>query len=188
MKINRKRSAISQSMDLFIIVAAVLGVGGIVTASVYNLVNSATANASVSVVSASVRAGQDALHSPTAISISIKNNGGSPINCTNKTCQIAFTGTDTGLSTAPSCVAPCSITYGGPATWTVGGPNGHPTAGYPLTFETNNFTLSAGAQTSFVLNGPLSTGTTPTFWTTGSSVTVNVLFGSAAVQVAVTSQ
>jgi len=188
MKVNRRRSAISQSLDLFIIVAAVLGVGGIVTASVYNLVNSATTNASVSVISASVRAGQDSTHSPTAIAISIKNNGGSPINCTNETCQIAFTGTDTGATTAPSCVAPCSISYGGPATWTVGGPNGHPTAGYPLTFETDNFTLPAGAQISFVLNGPLTTGTAPSFWTAGSTVDVNVLFGSAAVQVAVTSQ
>jgi hypothetical protein len=49
--------------------------------------------------------------------------------------------------------------------------------------------LQPGAQTSFVLSSPLSTvGTAPTFWTTGAAVTVNVLFGSASAQVAVSSQ
>jgi len=175
-------------MDLFIIVAAVLGVGGIVSASVYNLVNSATTNASVSVVGASARAGSSSAYSPTAISVSIKNNGGSPISCGPSTCQVIFTGTNTGATTAPSCQSPCSITSGGAATWSVGGPNGTRAANSPLTFQTNTFTLAPGAQTSFLLNGPLTTGSSPSFWASGTPVTVNVLFGSAAVQVDVTSQ
>jgi len=187
MRIRAGRSAISQSMDLFIIVAAVLGVGGIVSASLYNLVNSATANESVSVVEASARAGTSASSSPTAISISIKNDGGSPISCTASTCQVIFTGTNTG-TTAPSCAAPCSITSGGAATWSVGGPGGIPTPNNPLTFETDTFTLPAGAQTSFLLSGPLVVGASASFWASGAPVTVSVLFGSAAVQVAVASQ
>jgi hypothetical protein len=56
-------------------------------------------------------------------------------------------------------------------------------------FETNTFALQPGAQTSFALNAPLSSvGATPTFWTSGASVTINVLFGSTSAQVVVTSQ
>jgi hypothetical protein len=176
-------------MDLFIIVAAVLGVGGIVSASIYNLVNSATSNSSVVVVGASLKAGASASSSPTAISISIKNDGGSPVSCTPSTCQVVFAGTNTGTTSPPACAAPCSITSGGPGVWSVGGPEGTAAANNPLIFQTNAFVLQPGAQTSFVLNAALSTvGTSPTFWPSGSSVTVNVLFGSTSAQVSVTSQ
>jgi len=176
-------------MDLFIIIAAVLGVGSIVTASVYNLVSSATANASVAVVEASLKAGATTASSPVAISISIKNNGGSAISCTQSTCQVVFAGTNTGSTTAPACSAPCSIVSGGPAVWSVGGPAGTPTASNPLTFETNSFILQPGAQTSFVLGSALSTvGTSPTFWIPGASVTLDIVFGSTTAQVVVASQ
>ncbi len=189
MKINRKRAAISQSMDLFIIIAAVLGVGGVVSASVYNLVNSATSNESVAVVGASLKAGPATGSSPLAISISIKNNGGSPISCTPSTCQVIFAGTNTGSTTPPDCSAPCSIISGGSATWSVGGPSGSATPSAPLTFQTSTFLLQPGSQTSFILSGGLSTvGSGATFWTSGSTVTVDVVFGSTTAQVAVTSQ
>jgi len=189
MKIKKSRSAISQSMDLFIIIAAVLGVGGIVSASIYNLVSSATTSTSIIVVGAAVRAGAEASSSPSAVSISIKNDGGSPITCTPSSCQVVFAGTNTGTVSPPACAAPCSITSGGPAIWAVGGPAGELEANTPLTFETNNFVLQPGGQTSFILNAPLSSvGTSPTFWGVGASVTVNVLFGSASAQVVVASQ
>ena len=189
MRINRRRIGISQSMDLFIIIAAVLGVGGVVTAALYNLVGSATSSTSIMVVGAATRAGASASSSPTAVSISIKNDGGNPIPCTPSTCQVVFAGTNTGSNAAPACAAPCTITSGGPAVWSIGGPAGTPSAGNPLMFETNTFSLQPGAQTSFVLNAPLSSvGTAPTFWATGSPVTVNVLFGSTSTQLAVTSQ
>jgi len=176
-------------MDLFIIIAAVLGVGGIVSASIYNLVTSATTSTSIMVVGAAMRAGAAAVDPPSAVSISIKNDGGSQISCTPSSCQVVFAGTDTGAATPPACEAPCSITSGGPAIWTVGGPDGEPEPDNPLTFETNTFTLQPGGQTSFVLNAPLSSiGTIPTFWVAGEPITVNVLFGSASAQVVVTSQ
>jgi hypothetical protein len=189
MKTRKKNAAISQSMDLFIIIAAVLGVGGLVTASIYNLVAGATSSSSIEIVGASARAGATANDSPTAISISLKNNGGSPITCTPSTCQVVFAGTDTGSATPPACAAPCTITSGGPAVWTIGGPAGTPSANNPLTFETSSFTLEPGGQTSFILNSPLSSvGASSTFWATGGSLTINVLFGSASAQVDVLSQ
>jgi len=189
MKIDGRRRAISQSMDLFIIIAAVLGVGGVVTASVYNLVNSATSSASIVLVGASLKAGASASNSPMAVSVTVKNDGGSPISCTPSTCLVVFVGTNTGTTTVPSCAAPCSITSGGPGIWTIGGPSGTPAANNPLMFQSNSFTLQPGAQTSFILNAPLSTfGSAPTFWTTGASVTINALFGSTSAQVDATSQ
>ena len=189
MRISRRHTAISQSMDLFIIIAAVLGVGGVVTASVYNLVSSAALTSSIMVVGAATKAGASAGDSPVSISFSIKNDGGNHISCTPSTCQVVFAGTNTGVATAPACTAPCNITSGGPAIWSVGGPAGVPTAGNPLIFETDTFSLQPGAQTSFILNSPLSlVGTSPTFWTAGSSVTVNVLFGSTSTQITIISQ
>jgi hypothetical protein len=56
-------------------------------------------------------------------------------------------------------------------------------------FETNTFSLLPGAQTSFVLDAPLSSvGAGATFWTAGASVTIRIDFGSTSAQVAVTSQ
>lgn len=189
MKVSGQRIAISQSMDLFIIIAAVLGVGGIVSASVFSLVNSATASTSIVIVGAFLRAGPALEASPVVISLSLKNNGGSPITCTASTCQVVVAGTNTGTGTPPSCSAPCSMVSGGPGVWSVGGPGGTPTPNAPLTFETNDFTLPPGGETSFVLNSPLSAlGESPSFWVAGTQVTVSVLFGSASAQVAVTSQ
>lgn len=189
MKIRNDRTAISQSMDLFIIIAAVLGVGGVVSASIYNLISSATTSTSIIVVGAAMRAGAAAGDPPIAFSISIKNDGGNPISCTPSSCQVVFAGTNTGMTTPPACAAPCSITSGGPAIWTIGGPAGEPEANNPLTFETNTFTLQPGGQTSFVLNAPLSSvGASPTFWAVGDAITVNVLFDTTSVQVVITSQ
>ena len=173
MRINRHRSGISQSMDLFIIIAAVLGVGGVVSASVYNLVNSATANTSITIVGISLKAGSTA---PTAISVSVKNNGGSPITCSGQTCQVVIAGTS---ATTPSCASPC-IVSGGSLSWVVSGSTG------PLTFyATGTDPLAPGEETSFVVNGPLPPGT---YWSSGQAVTVNALFGSASAQVTVISQ
>ncbi|MDG7007027.1 MAG: hypothetical protein JRN06_02145 [Nitrososphaerota archaeon] len=173
MKIGR-RSGISQSMDLFIIIAAVLGVGGVVTASIYNLVDSATANTSITVVGVTLKAGPTA---PTAVSVTVKNNGGSPITCSSSTCQVVMVGTNV---TAPACAGSCLVS-GGTLTWAL-----KPASG-PLTFmATGESALPPGAETSFVVNGPI--GGTGTFWSAGEPVTLNVIFGSASAQVTVISQ
>ena len=184
MKITRRRHAISQSMDLFIIIAAVLGVGGVVTASIYNLVSSATSNSSISIVDASLKAGTATSTSPVAIAVTVKNDGGSPISCGSSTsCEVVFAGTSTG-SAAATCNSPCTITSGGTLVWGVGSSAG------ALTFDLSSTPtqLASGSQTSFVLNGVLSTTGSPVFWTPGTPVTINVLFGTASAQVTVVSQ
>ncbi len=183
MKITRRRKAISQSLDLFIIIAAVLGVGGVVTASIYNLINSATANSSIEVVGASLRAGTTPSSSPTAISVALKNNGGTPISCATATsCQVVFAGTSTG--TGVSCSTTCPVTSGGNMTWSVS-----TSTGGPLTFRAAApSTLPPGGETSFVLNGPLNVSGSGTFWAPGTPVTINILFGSSSAQVTVVSQ
>jgi hypothetical protein len=182
MKIARRRTAISQSMDLFIIIAAVLGVGGVVSASIYNLVNSATANSSITIVGASLKAGAASTASPVAIAVTVKNDGGSPITCGSaNSCEVVFAGTNTGTST---CTSPCSITSGGALTWGLASATG------PLTFAVTSLPvqLAAGSEASFVLNGPLQATGSPTFWSVGAPVTINVLFGSASAQITVMSQ
>ena len=170
----RRRSGISQSMDLFIIIAAVLGVGGVVTASIYNLVNSATTNTSITVVGVALRAGPAG---PTALSVTVKNNGGSPITCGASACQVVIAGTSV---TSPSCAGSCLVS-GGTLAWALAAADG------PLTFTaTGASPLEPGGETSFVVNGPM--GGTGTFWSAGEPVTLNVIFASASAQVTVISQ
>ena len=173
MKVSR-RGGISQSMDLFIIVAAVLGVGGVVSASIYNLVTSATTDTSVAVVEVSLRAGSAA---PAAISMTVKNNGGSPIACGGSACQVVIAATS---GASPACAGSCLVA-GGVLSWALDAAAG------PLTFiATGGSALAPGAETSFVVNGPV--GGTGTFWSAGDPVTLNVIFGSASAQVTVISQ
>ena len=161
-------------MDLFIIIAAVLGVGGVVSASIYSLVSGATANTSISIVGASLRAGPTA---PTAVSVTVKNDGGSPITCGAGACQVVIAGTSV---TSPACTGSCLVS-GGTLTWALG------TADGPLTFTaTGGSPLPPGGETSFVVDGPI--GGTGTFWSAGEPVTLNAIFGSASAQVTVTSQ
>ncbi len=179
---NRRR-AISQSLDLFIIIAAVLAVGGVVTAAIYGLAGSATANSSIQVTSVLLTGGSTSTSSPVAFAITIKNTGTSTITCTASTCLVTFAGTNTGTSTAPACAAQCAITSS-PTGWTLSAPGGGaPAAGNPLVFSAGTMTLAPGAETSLVLTGPLSAiGTSPTFPVHGSTTpqTINIVFGTAS--------
>ena len=173
MKISR-RNGISQSLDLFIIIAAVLGVGGIVSASIYSLVDGATADTSITVAGAALKAGSAG---PVAVSVTVKNNGGSPITCSASACQVVMAGTSVN---SPTCTGSCLVS-GGALTWTMSRASG------PLTFmATGGSPLPPGAEASFVVNGPI--GGTGTFWSAGEPVTLNVIFGSASAQVTVISQ
>jgi len=123
MKINGKneRKAISQSMDLFIIIAAVLAVGGVVTAAVFGLANSAASNSSLAIVSATVHPGT------VGATITVKNNGGSTLPSATPTVSITSTtgGTVTGTPTAlPTTLAP-----GAQEILTLGSPTAGPSAG-----------------------------------------------------------
>jgi hypothetical protein len=185
MKITNQRTAISQSMDLFIIIAAVLGVGGVVTASIYNLVGSATSNSSVAVVGSSIVGAPNAQSPPSAISVTIKNNGGSTINCSPSTCVVTFAGTNEGSTPATvSCSGACMTSS--PAGWSLTAA----AAGAPLQFNFGTGTLSPGSETSFSVNGMTIGGTLTgvAMPTHGSSVTVNVVFGASSAQVTAIAQ
>ena len=177
-------------MDLFIIIAAVLGVGGIVSASVYNLVNSATANSSIAVVGASVVGGYStggAAALPSAIALTIKNDGGSPITCSSTSpCTVVFAGT--GTSAALSCAPNTCLTSSpgaGANSWGIGsGTSG------PVLFSVGGtgFSLAPGAQTSLIAAGVSGGGTLTGMPAHGSSITLNLVFGSASAQVTVVAQ
>jgi hypothetical protein len=171
-------------MDLFIIIAAVLGVGGVVTASIYNLVNSASSNTSIAVVDASIAAGPGATAAPSSMSISIKNDGGTPITCSpSNACEVVLAGTNigTGASVVPSTI------ISAPAGWAV-----LATTGAPLTFaysSTASTLVPPGSQVSFLVNGAPLTGSLMTGMPThGSTVTLSVVFGTASAQVTVIAQ
>ncbi|QQG48715.1 MAG: hypothetical protein HY247_08280 [archaeon] len=173
---ENKRKAISQSMDLFIIIAAVLAVGGVVAAAVYGLAGSATSNTSIQVSASYVSGGGSA--SPQSIAITIKNNGGSAVACTAPTCTVTISPGSIGTA-ALACSGACSLSG---ASWGLGSA----TTG-PVTF-TYSATLSPGQQASFILNGPFSGTTTfSTMAAKGSTVTINALFGTANSQVQITS-
>ncbi len=170
-------------MDLFIIIAAVLGVGGVVSASIYNLVNSATSNSSITVVGASLVAGSGTSAAPSAISVTIKNNGGSTIACSTATCELILSGTNIGATPGTSC-ASCIVSS--PIGWTVSS-----TIDTPLTFTfaPTPTSFAPGAQTSVLVSGPVFTGGTLAGMPThGSSVTLNVVFGTDSTQVTVVAQ
>jgi archaellum component FlaG (FlaF/FlaG flagellin family) len=179
---ENKRRAISQSMDLFIIIAAVLAVGGVVTAAVYSLAGSASTNSSIQVVSVSLTGGASATSSPVSLAITIKNTGSSSITCSTATCSVVLTGTSFG-ATVPTCVAPCSVTSS-PTGWVTS-----IVASSPVTFTGGSQVIAPGAQTTLVFNGPF-TGTLTTLTgmpVHGSSTaqTINIVIGTASAQTSV---
>ncbi len=169
-------------MDLFIIIAAVLAVGGIVTAAIFGLAGAATTNSSIQVVSVSLTGGASSSASPVSFTITIKNTGSSAITCTSSTCLVTFAGTNTGTVTAPSCSAPCTITSS-PTGWAIGGAISN-----PLSFSAGTMTLAPGAQATLVLNGPVTLGTGPTgmpVHNSGTAQTLNIVFGTASTSASV---
>ncbi len=166
MKTSR-RSAISQSMDLFIIIAAVLGIGGVVTAAVYGLAGSAVSNSSIQVVQASAQGGAvSASTSINAFSITIKNTGSSPIT---GTLTITLGGTkEANGSTVPTPT--CSNGTGGTVSVQ---------SGSVVQITCSGVTLTPGEQVA-IFEGTVGAGTPlTTGWNVGSTYAVTVLFGSA---------
>jgi len=143
-----------------------------VTASVYNLVNSATANSSILIVSASTVSGGGGTVAPSSIAIAVKNNGGSTIACSGASCTLTF-----GPGTVS--VAPAGATLSGTG-WTASLSAGTPT----FIFDG---TLSPGAQTAFVFSG-YTGGSFASMPARSASVTLTALFGSTDAQVVVPSQ
>ncbi|MDG6918614.1 MAG: hypothetical protein JRN62_04160 [Nitrososphaerota archaeon] len=79
MKVSNKKSAISQTIDLFFLVAGVLAIGGIVIYAIYTLGTSATSNSSLVITSATVHPGAAASVTAT---IAVKNDASSALSGT----------------------------------------------------------------------------------------------------------
>jgi hypothetical protein len=162
MKINARRAAISQSIDLFIIIAAVLAVGGVVTATIYGLAGSASSNSAIQVVQASAQGG--GATSISSFSITVKNMGSTTISSGTVTVTLGGSVEATG-STVPTPT--CSSGTAGVVTVATG---------KPVQLTCSSLTLAPGNQVA-ISEGSITTLTTG--WTPGTTYQVTVTFGSA---------
>jgi len=181
MKTPKSRRAISQSLDLFIIIAAVLGIGGIVTGAAYSLANGAATSTSIQVVQGATAGGSST--SINAFSITIKNTGTSTITCTAAApCEVILVSTKQGTTAVTTPAPSGSTSSGASAGWSIASA----TSPSPVTFSTSTMTLSPGAQVSLTEGNLVLTGGVG--YTTGTVVTVSVLFGPASAQINLVAQ
>lgn len=187
MKIDQRRAAISQSLDLFIIIGAVLAVGGVVTSSVFGLVNGNSQNTAFQVTSISATGGtggasgtlvnsfnivlknigSSSIKGPMAITLVGANGGASPPSCTSVAPTVVTTsGSTAGANWSVACSTNASVTINGPSTGTA--------------------TLAPGGQIS-VSVGSIPSSATGTPWAPGVVQTVTITFGVASASATVTS-
>lgn len=170
MKMSRKR-AITQTLDLFILIAAVLGVGAIVTATLFSLVGAATTNANIQVVTASATGGAPSgSTSIAAFSITIKNAGSS--NLPSNILYVELGGT----SGTPTYTGG-SILCNNAGTGTVA------VYGASIAIECPSVALIQGAQESIVVLNPI---TMTTGWNEGNSYQVTVVYGNTQTSITIT--
>ena len=172
MQFNTHRKAISQSMDLFIIIAVVLACGGIVAAAATGLIGSATSQSSLQVTQSTLVGGTTAV-----VTLQLKNVGTTTISLsTGGTVTIAGI---TTLTAAATCGAP-TVSQG---TWGAGTcALGATTISYS---NTGTITLAPGAQLSF--SATISAGT-PQPIVSGTTYPVTFVFGSVSNTVKLTAQ
>lgn len=161
-------------MDLFIIIAAVMAVGGVVTASVYGLAGSASSNASVQVVQASAAGGAPSSSSSiNSFSITVKNTGSTTIT---GTLTIALGGSKQPAALVTTPVPTTSVsgaaTAGG--AWTLGGTSGNPV----LLVSSSTLSLPPGTQVA-VSEGTLALVTAGNGWNIGTTYPITVTFNGA---------
>ena len=167
-----RRSGISQSMDLFIIIAVVLACGGIVAAAATGLIGSATSQSSLQVTQSTLVGGSTAV-----LTLQLKNVGTTTISLsTGGTVTIAGI---TALTAAATCGAP-TVSQG---TWAAGTcALGATTISYS---NTGTITLAPGAQLSF---SATISGGTPQPILSGTTYPVTYVFGSVSNTVKLTAQ
>jgi hypothetical protein len=151
-------------MDLFIIIAAVLGVGGVVTAAVFGLANSGSTTMTLQVVSSTLVGGPSSTTngSTSTLALSLKNLGTSTI-VLSPTNFLNVTTSQKGVPTATSSVA-------GSVTWTAQHIN---TAGSLIGASSVSGTVQPGGQVTLLLTITTS-NSTPAPFTSGTQYTVNV--------------
>ncbi len=163
-------------MDLFIIIAAVLGVGGIVTAAAYGLVSSGASSSSVQVVESSLAGAPSSGAGTFTITLTIKDVGTSPVvlSATNPI-NVTITGVK-GVTGTSSC------THSGSLSWMCAH---YSSANSMIDWAVTSGTVAAGEQVSLI--GTVTTPTTNPV-VSGTTYTVNVLLGTASASVKLTAQ
>jgi hypothetical protein len=150
------RRAISQSLDLFIIIAAVLAAGGVTSAAVLGMIGSGSSSSTLQVLQSTLVGG-----SPSTVSLTLKNVGTQTLSAASATLTL-------GVNGAPN--ATCVTT--GSVTWTTSC-----TTAVPMTW-TSTVTLAPGAQVSF---SATLVGTGPVI--PGNSYTATIQIGSDSLSV-----
>jgi hypothetical protein len=179
MKIS-KRSAISQSLDLFIIIGAVLAVGGIVTTSVYGLVNANSQSTAMQVTSISAAGGTNG-NLVDSFSMVVKDIGSASLT---GTMTITLVGTVSGNLNA---------TYPSPTVATTTGSTTTPWIVHVLKpnsviiLTSPDVSLAPGGQISVSVGSIPYQGTGETIWLPGAVQTVSVTLGVASTTATVTS-
>ncbi|MBI3841059.1 MAG: hypothetical protein HY297_03775 [Thaumarchaeota archaeon] len=193
MKINRRRSGISQSLDLFIIVGAVLAVGGVVASAATGLIGSATSTPTLQLTSYTLVGGSaGASGGTTTLTVTLKNAGTGTV-AVGTGFSIAL-GTNTITTTAStSCTGTSPTSYAGSTlvTWTfAASPNACNVAGSVTSFKWTGpataVSLTPGQQLTFAVSpstagagaaNPITTGLTyqVTILSNGQSILQNVI-------------
>ena len=162
-------------MDLFIIIAAVLGIGGVVTAAAYGLVSSGASSSSAQLAAASLSGGPSSGPGTFTLAITLKNIGTSPVTLSAGS---PLNVTITGVKGA----AASTCSQSGSVAWS----SAHCTStGSLVDWSLTSGTIAPGQQVSLIAT-MTTTGTNPVV--SGNSYTLNVLFGGSSTSVKVTAQ
>ncbi len=172
----KNRSAISQSLDLFIIIAAVLGAGGVVTAAIYGLINGNASTVSLQFSTATVVSSGS--NNP-LVTVSMKNTGSAAYVCGASSCVITLS--NLHWTAAPGTCNANVATSWGPAAAAAS----CPTSGSASITLANGVAIPPGGQFTVVTSYSGGVGST---WTAGLSDTIQAQIGPTLNSVSVVGQ
>jgi len=163
-------------MDLFIIIAAVLGAGGVVTAAIYGLINGNASTVNMQFSTASVVSSGS--NNP-LITISMKNTGSASYTCSASSCVITLS--NLHWTTAPSTCNANVATSWGPVTATAS----CSTSGSASITLANNVAIPPGGQFTVVTSYSGGVGST---WTAGLTDTMQAQLGPTLNSISIVGQ
>jgi len=163
MKSRNRRKAISQSLDLFIIIAAVLAVGGVTFAAATGLIGSSSQSATLTLSSSAIAVGT----SGSSLALQLKDVGTQSLS---GTATITILGVN-GVAGA-TCTSTGSVTWTGSCTTTTS----------PVSFTASGVTLAPGAALS------ISSQVTGITFTSGSQYVITVSLAASSATFKVTAQ
>ncbi|QQG49009.1 MAG: hypothetical protein HY247_01450 [archaeon] len=194
MKITNRRSGISQSLDLFIIVGVVLAVGGIVASAATGLIGSATSTPSLQLTSFSLVGTVAGTGGTSTLSLTLKNAGASTVSVgTGFTIAIGTNTITTTVSTSCSGTSPTSYAGSTAVAWTfASSPNACNVAGTVTSFKwtgpSTAVSLAPGQQLTFAVSPSTSGAGAANPATTGSPYQLTVLSNGQSIIQTIISQ